>query len=417
MVYKIYTLGCKLNYAESSTIARRLEIAGFTQAARGAAAGVVIINSCSVTAQADHKARELIRRAVRENPAARVAVTGCYAKLKAGEIAEINGVSVVEADKSKLLALIIGETGVSEKGTSENGTSEKGRSENGTKQSFFASYSTGERVRSFLKIQDGCNYHCTYCTVWKARGESRNAPAADIVNSAREIAAAGVKEIVLTGVNIGDFGKSTGETFLDLLTALDCIEGIERYRISSIEPNLLTEPIIAFCAASSKFMPHFHIPLQSGSDNILKRMGRRYTSADFAAKIAAIRTLIPDVFIGVDVIVGFPGESDADFEATYNLLANLEPSYLHIFPYSPRANTTAAGMEGQIAPSVKKARAARLEQLNKDLQAQFYKRERGKPHKILVEGRDKKSGRLFGHSANFLRLEFHGHDSLIGTIV
>lgn len=402
MVYKIYTLGCKLNYAESSTIARRLEIAGFTQAARGAAAGVVIINSCSVTAQADHKARELIRRAVRENPAARVAVTGCYAKLKAGEIAEINGVSVVEADKSKLLALIIGETGTSA---------------TGAEQSFFASYSTGERVRSFLKIQDGCNYHCTYCTVWKARGESRNAPAADIVNSAREIAAAGVKEIVLTGVNIGDFGKSTGETFLDLLTALDCIEGIERYRISSIEPNLLTEPIIAFCAASSKFMPHFHIPLQSGSDNILKRMGRRYTSADFAAKIAAIRTLIPDVFIGVDVIVGFPGESDVDFEATYNLLANLEPSYLHIFPYSPRANTTAAGMEGQIAPSVKKARAARLEQLNKDLQAQFYKRERGKPHKILVEGRDKKSGRLFGHSANFLRLEFHGHDSLIGTIV
>lgn len=402
MVYKIYTLGCKLNYAESSTIARRLEIAGFTQAARGAAAGVVIINSCSVTAQADHKARELIRRAVRENPAARVAVTGCYAKLKAGEIAEINGVSVVEADKSKLLALIIGETGTSA---------------TGAEQSFFASYSTGERVRSFLKIQDGCNYHCTYCTVWKARGESRNAPAADIVNSAREIAAAGVKEIVLTGVNIGDFGKSTGETFLDLLTALDCIEGIERYRISSIEPNLLTEPIIAFCAASSKFMPHFHIPLQSGSDNILKRMGRRYTSADFAAKIAAIRTLIPDVFIGVDVIVGFPGESDVDFEATYNLLANLEPSYLHIFPYSPRANTTAAGMEGQIAPSVKKARAARLEQLNKDLQAQFYKRERVKPHKILVEGRDKKSGRLFGHSANFLRLEFHGHDSLIGTIV
>lgn len=402
MVYKIYTLGCKLNYAESSTIARRLEIAGFTQAARGAAAGVVIINSCSVTAQADHKARELIRRAVRENPAARVAVTGCYAKLKAGEIAEINGVSVVEADKSKLLALIIGETGTSA---------------TGAEQSFFASYSTGERVRSFLKIQDGCNYHCTYCTVWKARGESRNAPAADIVNSAREIAAAGVKEIVLTGVNIGDFGKSTGETFLDLLTALDCIEGIERYRISSIEPNLLTEPIIAFCAASSKFMPHFHIPLQSGSDNILKRMGRRYTSADFAAKIAAIRTLIPDVFIGVDVIVGFPNESDADFEATYNLLANLEPSYLHIFPYSPRANTTAAGMEGQIAPSVKKARAARLEQLNKDLQAQFYKRERVKPHKILVEGRDKKSGRLFGHSANFLRLEFHGHDSLIGTIV
>lgn len=393
MNYKIYTLGCKLNYAESFTIARNLETDGWIKACKGEVANLVIINSCSVTSQADHKARELIRRAVRENSGAEVIVTGCYAKLKGDEISRIDGVTRVEADKSKIVSHHLGG------------------------DTFFAAYSTGERVRSFLKVQDGCDYHCSYCTVWRARGESRNAPIAAIVAQANEIAAKGVREIVLTGVNIGDFGKSTGESFLDLITALDSVKGIERYRISSIEPNLLTDEIIAFCKQSSKLMAHFHIPLQSGCDTVLKRMGRRYTAAFFAEKIATIRRSMPDVFIGVDVIVGFAGESDAHFQATYNLLNTIRPSYLHIFPYSQRDNTAAAKFADQVSPIVKKARAAKLEALNVELQKEFYDRWIESPHLVLVEGRDKRSGRLFGHTENFIRVELDGDNSAINTIV
>lgn len=378
--YKIHTLGCKLNYAESSTLGRQFEEQGYIRAMRGESADLVVINSCAVTGESERKARELIRRAVRENQGAELVVTGCYAKLREAEIMTIQGVSRVESVKS------------------------------------LRSYSSGERTRSFLKVQDGCDYHCSYCTVWRARGESRSAPIKDVVGDAREIARKGVREIVLTGVNIGDFGRKTGETFIDLLVALDKVEGIERYRISSIEPNLLTDDIIAFCATSDKFMPHFHIPLQSGCDSILKRMGRRYTSEFFAAKVAAVRQQIPDLFIGVDVIVGFPGETDEDFQQTYHFLESISPSFLHVFPYSKRPNTTAAGFEDQVDPKTKKERVARLQALSDRFLSDFTRSQSGKRQTVLVEGRGK-NGNLFGHTQNYIRVEVDGGDELINTIV
>lgn len=378
--YKIHTLGCKLNYAESSTLGRRFEEQGYIRAMRGEVADLVVINSCAVTGESERKARELIRRAVRENEGAELVVTGCYAKLREAEIMAIRGVSRVESVKS------------------------------------LRSYSSGERTRSFLKVQDGCDYHCSYCTVWRARGESRSAPIEDVVGDAREIARKGVCEIVLTGVNIGDFGRKTGETFLDLLVALDQVEGIERYRISSIEPNLLTDDIIAFCATSAKFMPHFHIPLQSGCDSILKRMRRRYTSEFFASKVSAVRQQIPDVFIGVDVIVGFPGETDGDFQQTYRFLESISPSFLHVFPYSKRPNTTAAQFEGQVDPKIKKERVTRLQALSDRFLSDFTEAQKGKRQSILIEGRAK-NGKLFGHTQNYIRVEMDGGDELINTIV
>lgn len=399
--YRIHTLGCKLNYAESSTIARGLERRGYHKAETGEVANLVIINSCSVTSEADRKAREVIRRAVRENPQAEVVVTGCYAKLKADEIAMIEGVTRVESDKSILLA------------TSSPSPAPRPKSQ----VPFFPSYSLGERTRSFLKVQDGCDYHCSYCTVWRARGESRNAPVADIVAAAREIADTGAREIVLTGVNIGDFGRSTEETFFELIQALAGVEKIDRYRISSIEPNLLTNEIIEFCAANEKFMPHFHIPLQSGCDSVLRKMGRRYTTDFFATKIAYVRSLIPHAFIGIDVIVGFPGETDDDFKTTLTFLKDIRPSYLHIFPYSARDNTMAAAMVDQVPGAIKKQRMAQLEALNETLQSEFAGRELQRSHLVLVEGRDKATGRLFGHTENYLRVEIDGHDELINSII
>ncbi|MEG0655618.1 MAG: MiaB/RimO family radical SAM methylthiotransferase [Mucinivorans sp.] len=378
--YKIITLGCKLNYAESATIARALREQGMQPASKGEAAQKVVINSCAVTAESEHKTREMIRRAVRENPGAEIVVSGCYAKLREKEIMAIQGVSRVETQKS------------------------------------LTAYSTSGRTRSFLKVQDGCDFHCSYCTVWRARGASRNAPIADLVNSARAIAATGAREIVLTGVNIGDFGRTTGESFLDLLIALDKVEGVDRYRISSIEPNLLTDEIIAFCALSPKFMPHFHIPLQSGCNSILQVMGRRYTAQFFADKIDSIRAIMPNVFIGVDVIVGFPGETDDNFTDTMRLLQRVRPSFLHVFPYSARPDTPAAGMEGQVAPGVKKERAARLGALSEELLSEFTTKQQKAEHAILVEGRDK-NGLLFGHTENYIRMEIEGGDQLINTIV
>ncbi len=380
MTYKIYTLGCKLNFAESSTIARKLEQQGFLRSVRGETASRVVINSCAVTAQSEKKARELIRRVVRENPNSEVIVTGCYAKLRADEIKAIEGVTRVDTVKE------------------------------------LTSYSLAERTRSFLKVQDGCDYHCTYCTVWRARGKSRNAPIADIVAQTEQIAATGVKEIVLTGVNIGDFGRSTDDTFFDLIKELDRVGGIERYRISSIEPNLLTEDILRFCSESQKFMPHYHIPLQSGCDSVLRAMGRRYTTDEFERKIELVRTYTPNVFIGVDVIVGFPGESDEDFEQTYSLLERVRPSFLHIFPYSQRPGTKADRMEGQVSAIVKKERAARLKELSDRLLAEFTAKNENAPHKILVEGTTKE-GKLFGHTENYLRVEFDGDKSTIGSVV
>ncbi len=378
--YKIYTLGCKLNFAESSAIARSMEAKNIAKAQRGQSADVVVVNSCAVTAQSEKKTKELIRRVARENPGAEVIVTGCYAKLRPEEILAIKGVSAVQPTKE------------------------------------LTAFSLGERTRSFLKVQDGCDYHCTYCTVWRARGKSRNAPISQIVEHATEIAKNGVQEIVLTGVNTGDFGRSTGESFLELLRALEGVEGINRYRISSIEPNLLTQEIIEFCAGSEKFMPHFHIPLQSGSNEVLAAMHRRYTTEVFSDKVAAVRQAIPDVFIGVDVIVGFPGETQELFLQTVELLKTLRPSFLHVFPYSQRPGTPAAKLPDQVPPEVKKERVRILSELSTELLAEFAEQQLRSPQRVLVEGRDR-SGVLFGHTENYIRVEVAGDDSLIGRIV
>ena len=373
--YKIYTLGCKLNFAESSSIGRGFEALGYERAARrDERAAVVTINSCAVTGESERKTRELIRRVVRENPGAEVVVTGCYAALRKEELLSIEGVTRVETTKS------------------------------------LAAYSSGDRTRSFLKVQDGCDYHCTYCTVWRARGASRNAPIAEVVESARAAAERGAKELVLTGVNVGDFGRSTGETLLQLVEALDAgVEGVGRWRISSIEPNLLTDELIAFCAAHPRWMPHFHIPLQSGSDAVLKKMGRRYTADFFAQKVAQVRAAMPRTFFGVDVIVGFPGETDEDFQATVGLLERVHPSFLHVFPYSARPGTAAAKMEGQVAVAVKKERVRRLNALSEQLLAEFTERELAQGGlSVLVEGRAK-NGTMFGHTENYIRIELdHG---------
>lgn len=322
-----HTLGCKLNFSESSTLAREFERGGFVRVAPDAEADICVINSCSVTEHADKKCRNLIRKLHRRNPGAIIAVTGCYAQLKPQEIAAIEGVDIVLSnnDKGMLYKRVVELSG--------KGRAQIYSCDTESLTSFFAAFSSGDRTRAFLKVQDGCDYKCAYCTIHYARGGSRNMPIADLVAEARQIAAAGQKEIVITGINTGDFGRTTGERFIDLLRALNEVEGIERYRISSIEPNLLTDEIIAFCAASPKFQHHFHIPLQSGSDKILGLMRRRYTTARFADRIAAVRALMPDAFIGIDVIVGFPGETEEDFRTTYDFLEGLKPAFLHIFPF------------------------------------------------------------------------------------
>ncbi|MDE5637280.1 MAG: tRNA (N(6)-L-threonylcarbamoyladenosine(37)-C(2))-methylthiotransferase MtaB, partial [Alistipes sp.] len=335
-----HTLGCKLNFSESSTLARRFEEGGFVRVGANEQADICVVNTCSVTEHADKKCRNLIRKLHRRNPQAIIAVTGCYAQLKPYEIAEIEGVDIVLSnnDKGDLYKRVVELSGKGDAQVYSCATEELTR--------FFAAFSSGDRTRAFLKVQDGCDYCCSYCTIHYARGSSRNMPIADIVAEARRIAEAGQKEIVITGVNTGDFGRTTGERFIDLLRALDEVEGIERYRISSIEPNLLTDEIIAFCAASPKFQHHFHIPLQSGCDRILGLMRRRYTTARFAERIAEVRRLMPDAFIGIDVIVGFPTESDADFRETHEFLERIAPAFLHIFPFSVRPGTPAAEMSG-----------------------------------------------------------------------
>jgi len=397
------TLGCKLNFSESSTLARQFAAAGYEEAAPGPGTDVFVVNTCSVTEHADKKCRNLIRKLHRTAPGARIAVTGCYAQLKPQEILSIDGVDlVVGADrKGELVKLLLG---------GERGS--QGYScEIDAVESFFPAYSSGERTRSFLKVQDGCDYHCAYCTVPLARGKSRNIPIAEIVEQARAIAAQGIVEVVLTGVNTGDFGKSTGESFLDLLKALDAVPGIERYRISSIEPNLLTEEILRWIATGTKFLPHFHIPIQSGCNRTLKAMHRRYTAEMFEEKIALIRDILEQpeergtrVFFGIDVIVGFPGETDVDFEETYRLLERVRPAFLHIFPYSRRAGTPAAERLDQVQESVKTARAARLQGLSDRLHAAFTAANAGRPAKVLFES-TMKGGKMFGYTENYLRIE------------
>ena len=402
-----HTLGCKLNFSESSTFARQFEQEGFERVTSEVDADICVINSCSVTEHADKKCRNLIRRIHRRNPKAIIAVTGCYAQLKPQEIARIEGVSLVLSnnDKADLYKRVVELSGKTEIYSCETDSLTR----------FFAAFSSNDRTRTFLKVQDGCDYCCAYCTIHYARGSSRNMPIADLVGMARQIAAEGQKEIVITGVNTGDFGRTTGETFSDLLKALNEVEGIERYRISSIEPNLLTDEIIAFCASSPKFQHHFHIPLQSGSDSVLERMRRRYTTARFADRIATVRRSMPDAFIGIDVIVGFPGETEADFETTYRFLESIAPAYLHIFPFSERPGTPAVDFPDKVQPSVATERVERLEELCRRLHADFCRRGVGTVQEVLFES-TMRGGMMFGYTGNYRRVRVPYDRSRINTI-
>ena len=407
------TLGCKLNYAETSTYDRGFLESGLLEAVPwNDRADLYLVNTCTVTEHSDKKCRNIIRKLHRISPEAEIIVTGCYAQMKKSEIEKIDGVRFVFGADEKaevvpaVLRHIEGDDG----------------SCGAAPSSFLPAYSSGERTRSFLKVQDGCDYFCAYCTVPFARGRSRNIPIRDIVAQAHEIAGKGIKEIVLTGVNTGDFGKTTGETFLDLIKALNEVEGIERYRISSIEPNLLTEEIIDWIASGTKFLPHFHIPLQAGSDTVLKEMGRRYDTAAFEHKISYIRRKMekdggPGVFFGIDVIVGFPGESDDLFMETYNFLKDrIRPAFIHIFPYSRRKGTRADAMGNQVQDSVKTDRVRMLEELCEKLHSGFIASNRGVHEKVLFESSDK-NGKMFGYTGNYIRVERPFDADLVGKIV
>ena len=392
-----HTLGCKLNFSESSTLAREFERGGYRRVEPSEPTDVAVINSCSVTEHADKKCRNIIRKIHRRNPNAIIAVTGCYAQLKPEAIAAIEGVDIVLSnnDKGDLYKRVVE---LKERGKAEVYSCSV---ENLTR--FFAAYSSGDRTRSFLKVQDGCDYKCAYCTIHYARGSSRNIPIADIVAEAKEIAAAGQKEIVITGINTGDFGRTTGESFIDLLRELNKVEGIERYRISSIEPNLITDEIIEFCAQSPKFVPHFHIPLQSGSTRILGLMRRRYTAERYRERIAKIRELMPDSFLGVDVIVGFPGEGEEEFMETYNLLEEVGASFLHIFPFSERPGTPAVDMPGKVQSRISTERVSRLEELSAKLNRAFAERFIGSERDVLFESTNH-NGVMYGYTDNYLRV-------------
>ncbi|MEG1622099.1 MAG: tRNA (N(6)-L-threonylcarbamoyladenosine(37)-C(2))-methylthiotransferase MtaB [Alistipes sp.] len=404
-----HTLGCKLNFSESSTLARQFEQGGFMRVSPSEPADICVINSCSVTEHADKKCRNLIRKLHRNNPAAIIAVTGCYAQLKPYEIAAIEGVDIVLSnnDKGALYQRVSKLTGKS--------NAQVFPCETDLLTNFFAAFSSGDRTRAFLKVQDGCDYKCAYCTIHYARGSSRNMPIANLVAEAEQIAAGGQKEIVITGVNTGDFGRTTGETFLALLQALNEVVGIERYRISSIEPNLLTDEVIAFCATSPKFQHHFHIPLQSGSDRILGLMRRRYTTARFADRVAAVRRMMPDAFIGIDVIVGFPGETEEDFRQTYDFLEHLSPAYLHIFPYSERPGTPAIDFANKVQASVATDRAAHLEKLCERLHRDFCAQAIGKQADVLFES-TLRGGMMYGFTGTYRRVKVAYDRKCINTI-
>ncbi len=406
----ISTLGCKLNYAESSTYARELVAAGCTIVSPNAEADIIIVNTCSVTEHSDKKGRNLIRRLHSRSPKAVVAVVGCYAQLKGAEIAAIEGVDIVLGAhrKGEVVKEVVRLLSQREEKVLDT-------IEIDDVHNIFPAYSSGERTRSFLKVQDGCDYKCSYCTVPYARGGSRSLSIAQVVEQAREIAADGVKEIVLTGVNTGDFGRKTGENFLDLLKALNEVEGIERYRISSIEPNLLRDDIVDWIAGGTKFLPHFHIPLQSGCDEVLKRMGRRYRTADFARKVEYIRSRMEHVFFGIDVIVGFPGESEEEFLRTYEFLEGLKPAFIHIFPYSRRAGTPAAVMPDQVPEATKTARVEVLEALCERLHSEFVASNAGRTEQVLFES-NTRDGLMFGYTRNYIKVERPLDPALIGKV-
>lgn len=414
---KYYTLGCKLNFSETSTFGRLLQDMGVRTAEKEERADICLINTCSVTEVADHKCRQAIHRMVRENPGSFVVVTGCYAQLKPDYVARIDGVDLVLGSNEKAdLVQYLSNAWATRDGTARNTAGGNGALHEfhsvRTKdiKSFQPSCSRGNRTRYFLKVQDGCNYFCTYCTIPYARGFSRNPTIASLVEQARRAAAEGGKEIVLTGVNIGDFGETTHERFIDLVRALDGVEGISRFRISSLEPDLLTDELIDYCAGSRAFMPHFHIPLQSGSDEVLRLMHRRYDTALFAHKIRLIKEKMPDAFIGVDVMVGCRGERPELFEECYEFLDSLPVTQLHVFPYSERPGTSALSIPYVVADKDKKARSNRLLKLSDEKTHAFYAAHIGQEAEVLFE-KAARGKAMHGFTRNYIRVELSAREA------
>lgn len=396
-----YTLGCKLNFAETSTIGKTLAAAGVRKAREGERADICVINTCSVTELADKKCRQAIRRIHKEHPGAFVVATGCYAQLKPEEVAAIEGVDLVLGAEQKLDIL---QYINSLQKCSEDEAGRVAVTPSKDIRRFSPSCSADDRTRHFLKVQDGCDYFCSYCTIPFARGRSRNGSIASLVRQAEEVAREGGREIVLTGVNIGDFGKTTGESFLDLIRSLDGVEGIERYRISSIEPNLITDEAIDFVAGSRSFMPHFHIPLQSGSDSVLKLMRRRYDTALFRHKIEKIKQVLPEAFIGVDVIVGTRGETAAYFEETRRFLEDLDITQLHVFSYSERPGTQALRIDNPVPPEEKHRRSQVLLELSERKLTAFYEAHIGETARVLVE-HTLHGEWMHGFTENYIKVE------------
>ena len=402
-----FTLGCKLNFAETSSVAQQLERYGVRKAQKGEVADLVVVNTCSVTEVADHKCRQAIHRLVKAHPGAFVVVTGCYAQLKPQDIIETEGVDLVLGSEQKgniIPAILNGMTGAYTVKTADIKT-------------FAESCSRGDRTRYFLKVQDGCNYYCTYCTIPIARGRSRNGSIASMVQQAEQVVQEGGKEIVITGVNIGDFGRSTGETFFDLVKALDGVEGIERYRISSIEPNLLTDEIIEYCAQSRAFMPHFHIPLQSGCDEVLRLMHRKYDTALFRHKIEKIRSVMPDAFIGVDVIVGTRGETEEYFQQAYDFMESVDVSQYHVFSYSERPGTKALEIPHVVTPQEKHERSQRVLALSTQKTHDFYSRFIGTTRPVLLEHASPRKPVMNGFTDHHIRVEVPNRPDLDNQIV
>lgn len=405
-----YTLGCKLNFSETSSIGKMLKDVGVRTVRKGEKADICVINTCSVTEIADKKCRQAIHRLTKQHPGAFVVVTGCYAQLKPEQVSNIEGVDLVlGAEQKGELINYLGSLEKHEHGEAITTATKDIRS-------FAPSCSRGDRTRYFLKVQDGCDYFCSYCTIPFARGRSRNGKIEDLVAQARQAAAEGGKEIVLTGVNIGDFGKTTGETFFDLVKALDQVEGIERFRISSIEPNLLTDEIIEYVAHSRAFMPHFHIPLQSGCDEVLKLMRRRYDTALFASKIRKIKELMPDAFIGVDVIVGTRGETPEYFEKAYEFIRGLDVTQLHVFSYSERPGTQALKIDYVVPAEEKHQRSQRLLALSDEKTKAFYARHISQEANVLME-KSKAGMPMHGFTENYIRVELEHDDSLDNHLV
>lgn len=406
-----HTLGCKLNFSETSTIGRMLAERGISRAGDDEYPDIIVINTCSVTEMADKKGRQLIRKLAKENPEATLIVTGCYAQLKPEQVASLPGVAIVLGSDEKLRITQYLDRWLETRQPQMQTTPPTQMKE------FMPSCERGDRTRYFLKVQDGCDYYCTYCTIPYARGRSRSGKIDDIRAIAEKVASEGGKEIVITGVNIGEFGRDTGEKFLDLLKALDSVEGIERYRISSIEPNLLTEEILSWLATESqKFMPHFHIPLQAGSDKVLKLMNRRYDTSFFAKRIARIRELFPDSFIGVDVIAGARGETPEEWEKGYKFIESLPVTRLHCFPYSERPGTSALHLDHAVSQEEKHRRTAALMELSERKHHEFINAQQGKKMKVLWEGSSRGSKTIHGFTENYLKIEIPVDRELINTV-